>query len=146
MIVSVIKENENAWAELCVALWPDLTVDSVLRMNHEGMFRNEFLYYECGEPVAVLSLSLRFDYVEGTGSCPVGYIEGLYVKPKFRRKGIAEKLVNHAKDWSRRCGCTELASDCTLDNEASQAFHNSIGFTESNRIVCYTIRLETGVL
>ena len=141
MIVSVTKENEKTWAELCVALWPDLTVDSVLRMNHEGLFRNEFLYFEDDEPAAFISLSMRFDYVEGTDSCPVGYIEGLYVKPEFRRRGIAEKLVSHAKEWSKRCSCTELASDCTLDNEVSQAFHNSIGFTESNRIVCYTMQL-----
>jgi len=141
MIVSVTKENENVWAELCVALWPDLTVDSVLRMNHEGLFKNEFLFFEDDEPVAFISLSLRNDYVEGTNSSPVGYIEGLYVKPGFRRKGIAEQLVNHAKKWSEFCGCTELASDCVLDNVVSQAFHTGIGFTESNRIVCYTMQL-----
>ena len=142
MIVSVTKENEKAWAELCVELWPDLTVDSALRMSHEGTFKNEFLYLEEGEPVAIINLSVRNDYVEGTDSSPVGYIEGLYVKPGFRRKGIAEKLVEHAKEWSEKCGCTELASDCTLDNTASQEFHKSIGFKEVNKIVCYVIPIK----
>jgi len=137
MIVSVTKENENAWAEMCVELWQDLTIDSVLRMSHEGLFKNEFLYFEDGEPAAFLSLSLRSDYVEGTTSCPVAYIEGLYVKPEFRRRGIAEKMIDHAKEWSKEFGCTELASDCTIDNNASQAFHKDVGFTEANRIVCY---------
>jgi len=141
MIVTVTKENENAWAEMCVELWQDLTVDSVLKMSHEGLFKNEFLYFEGNEPAAFLSLSLRSDYVEGTNSSPVGYIEGLYVKPEFRRKGIAEKLVDHAKDWSKQYGCEELASDCTIDNEGSQAFHKDAGFTEANRIVCYTMSL-----
>ena len=141
MIVSVTKENEKAWAEMCVALWPDLTVDSVLRMNHEGLFKNEFLYFEGDEAVAFLSLSLRSDYVEGSDSNPVGYIEGLYVKPEFRRKGIAEKMVDHAKEWSRMFGCSELASDVELDNKASQAFHSSIGFEEANRIVCYITQI-----
>jgi len=141
MIVTVTKENENVWAEMCVELWPDLTVDAVLRMCYEGLFKNEFLYYENDEPVAFISLSLRSDYVEGTDSSPVGYIEGLFVKAEFRRKGIAEKLVEHAKEWSAKYGCTELASDCTLDNTASQAFHSGIGFTEANRIVCYTIKI-----
>jgi len=141
MIISVTKENENAWAELCVALWPDLTVDSVLRMNHEGMFKDEFLFFEDDEPVGFISLSLRNDYVEGTDSSPVGYIEGVYVKPGFRRRGIAEKLVEHAKEWSEKCGCTELASDCRLDNTTSQAFHTGVGFAETNRIVCYTMQL-----
>ena len=141
MIVPVTKENENSWAEMSVMLWPDVTVDSVLRMFHEGMFKNEFLYIKDDKPVAFLSLSLRSDYVEGTDSCPVGYIEGLYVKSEFRRKGIAEELIEHAKNWSKDYGCTELASDCTLDNEGSQRFHSNVGFTESNRIVCYTMKI-----
>jgi len=141
MIVPLKKENENAWAELCVELWPELTVDEVLRMSHEGLFKNEFLYFEGDDLAAFLSLSLRSDYVEGTSSRLTGYIEGLYVKPEFRRKGIAEKLVNHARTWSWSFGCTELASDCTVDNESSQAFHKYIGFAETTRKVCYIIRL-----
>ena len=141
MIVSVSRENEDAWAELCTALWPELTVDSVMRMSHEGLFKNEFLYFEGEEPAAFLSLSLRSDYVEGTKSRLTGYIEGLFVKPEFRRKGIAEKLVKHAKKWSEGFGCTELASDCTIDNEASQKFHKYMGFSETNRIVCYIVTI-----
>jgi len=141
MIVSVTKENENTWAEMCVELWQDLTVDAVLRMSHEGLFKNEFLYFDENEPAAFLSLSLRSDYVEGTTSCPVAYIEGLYVKPEYRRKGIAEKLVEHAKEWAREYGCAELASDCTIDNDGSQAFHKDVGFSEANRIVCYNMKL-----
>ena len=141
MIVSVSKENKKAWAELCVELWPELTIDSVLRMSHEGLFKNEFLFLENNEPAAFLSLSLRSDYVEGTKSRLTGYIEGLYVKPEFRRKGIAEKMVKHAREWSKEFGCTELASDCTIDNEASQAFHKYMGFTETNRIVCYIVTI-----
>ena len=141
MIVPVTKENENAWAELCTALWPDLTLDSILRMSHEGLFKNEFLYFDNNEPAAFLSLSLRSDYVEGTNSRLTGYVEGLYVKPEFRRKGIAEKMIKHAKKWSEEFGCTELASDCTIDNEASQAFHKYMGFKETNRLVCYIVSL-----
>ena len=141
MIVPVTKENENAWAEICVELWSELTVDSVLRMSHEGLFKNEFLYLDDGKPAAFLSLSLRSDYVEGTNSRLTGYVEGLYVRPEFRRKGIAGKMIKHAKRWSEEFGCTELASDCTIDNEASQAFHKEMGFKETNRIVCYIATL-----
>ena len=141
MIVPLTNENENVWAEMCVALWPDLTIDEVLRMNHDGLFKYEFLYFEGTEPVAFLSLSLRSDYVEGSSSSPVGYIEGIYVKPEFRRKGIAEKLIDHAKEWSKKFDCSELASDCVLDNEANQAFHTGVGFTEANKIVCYIMQL-----
>jgi len=141
MIVPMTNENKNAWAKMCVALWPELSVEEVLKMNHEGLFKNEFLYIENDEAVAFLSLSLRNDYVEGTDSSPVGYIEGIYVAPDFRRKGIAEKLINHAKEWSMKFGCTELASDCDIDNTSSQAFHTGVGFTEAGRQVCFTMKL-----
>ena len=141
MIVPLTKENETAWAKMCVALWPDLTVEEVLKMNHEGLFKNEFLYIENGESVAFLSLSLRSDYVEGTDSSPVGYIEGIYVAPDFRRKGIAEELIEHAKEWSRKFGCTELGSDCDVDNTLSRSFHTGVGFTEAGIQVCYTMKL-----
>ena len=141
MIVCVTGENENAWAEMCVALWPDLTVDEVLRMNHDGLFKNEFLYFEGEEAVAFLSLSLRSDYVEGSDSSPVGYIEGIYVKPEYRRKGVAGELTDHAKEWSRKFDCSELASDCLLDNELSQSFHTGVGFTKTNEIVCYIMQI-----
>ena len=141
MIVALTEEHENAWAELCVELWPELTVDSVLKLSHEGLFKNEFLYYEGDDLAAFLSLSVRSDYVEGTNSRLVGYIEGLYVKPEFRRKGIAEKLVDYAKNWSKEFGCNELASDCTVDEEGSQIFHEHMGFTETIRKVCYIMHL-----
>jgi aminoglycoside 6'-N-acetyltransferase I len=141
MIVTLTKENERAWAELCIELWPELTIDEVLRLSHEGLFKNEFMYIEDNKHAAFLSLSLRSDYVEGTNSRLTGYIDGLYVRPEFRRRGIAEKMVAHAKKWSEEFGCTELASDCTIDNEASQAFHKHLGFTETGRKVCYIVSL-----
>ena len=69
-------------------------------------------------------------------------MEGIYVKPGHRKNGIAKELVQYAKDWSKNHGCTELASDCELANEASRMFHTQIGFSEANRIICFTMSLE----
>lgn len=144
MIVSVSKDRENAWAELCVALWPENnTIDSFLQERAANILENEFLYLIDDNPVAFMSLSLRHDYVEGTSSSPVGYLEGIYVKPEFRNKGIARELIEYAKKWSVQNGCAEFASDCSLDNEISRVFHNKIGFTEANKIVCFTMQLRT---
>jgi aminoglycoside 6'-N-acetyltransferase I len=142
MIVPVTKSNEQEWAELCVALWPDTTIDGMLDERTNGRLPNEFLYYAEGRAAAFISLSLRHDYVEGTDSCPVGYIEGIYVMPDFRWNGIAKELVAFAKDWAVEHGCHELASDCELDNEASWLFHTKIGFKEANRVICFTMFLS----
>jgi aminoglycoside 6'-N-acetyltransferase I len=143
MIVPVTKSNEQEWAALCADLWPDESIDDgFIQKRANGELPYEFLYYVEDEAVAFLSLSLRHDYVEGTDSSPVGYLEGIYVKPNFRKNGIARELVEFAKDWAKQQGCTELASDCVLDNETSRLFHNHVGFKEANRIVCFAMDLE----
>ena len=40
--------------------------------------------------------------------------------------------------WAKEKGCSEFASDCDLDNDVSLAFHINMGFTEVNRIICFT--------
>ena len=84
---------------------------------------------------------LRRDYVEGTESSPVGYLEGIYVKEGFRRSGLAKALLTACEDWAREQGCGEFASDCELANTQSLQFHMKVGFEEANRIICFTKKL-----
>jgi aminoglycoside 6'-N-acetyltransferase I len=82
-------------------------------------------------------MSLRFDYVEGANSSPVGYIEGIYVDEVHRYKGISRRLVEAGVEWSKSRGCREIASDTQIDNHASQEFHKRIGFKEAGRLVAF---------
>ena len=141
MIKPVTFENKNKWAKQVVALWPELTESQALQELANGKHPHEFMYYFEGYPVAFISLSLRHDHVEGASSSPVGYLEGIYVEPGFRKKGIAGELVQFAKQWSKSQGCSELASDCELDNEVSRLFHEKVGFLEANRVICFTMDL-----
>jgi aminoglycoside 6'-N-acetyltransferase I len=142
MIVPVTKANEEAWAELSLALWPEVAKEELLKERALGNLVNEFLYLYNDEAVAFISLSLRFDYVEGTNTSPVAYLEGIYVKPEYRKKGIARALMEFAKEWALVKGCKELASDCELENKTSEAFHKKIGFKEANRLICFTMELK----
>lgn len=91
-----------------------------------------------GERAAAFAqCQLRRDYVEGTHTTPVGYLEGIFVREKERGKGIARMLLHNCEDWARKKGCTEFASDCELSNTCSQIFHARTGFSEANRIVCF---------
>lgn len=141
MIIPLTDDNLLAWAKLCIALWPDNKLDEILSMRAQGHLENEFLFIQDEIVVAFISLSLRHDYVEGTESSPVGYIEGLYVLEEFRGQGIARALIRHAKDWTRNKGARELASDVELDNLTSQRFHETVGFQEAGRIVCFTMKV-----
>lgn len=85
--------------------------------------------------------SLRNDYVEGTNGGSIGYLEGIYVLPEYRLRGIAKSLVAQCEDWARKNGCKEFASDCELKNTDSYRFHLNIGFQEVNRMICFTKKL-----
>lgn len=141
MIVCVSKENRPAWAELCASLWPHRSIEYFLRSENVNHFKDAFLYYIHDEAVAFMNLSLRNDYVEGTNSSPVGYLEGIYVKPEHRNQGIAREMVEYAKKWAIEKGCSEFASDCLIENEESRKFHSNIGFSETNTIVHFAMKL-----
>ena len=79
----------------------------------------------------------RRDYVEGTQTSPVGYLEGIYVREQYRGRGQARALLRACEDWAAERGCGEFASDCQLENTDSIAFHLGAGFAEANRIVCF---------
>ena len=128
-------------AELAAELWPEHTVEEFeqemasLLADHECAV---FLAVADERPVALAQCQLRYDYVEGTESSPVGYLEGIFVSEAFRRQGIAGRLLHSCEEWARTVGCREFASDCELANEESRQFHLRMGFAEANRIICFT--------
>ena len=91
--------------------------------------------------VGFAQCGLRFDYVEGTDSSPVGYLEGIFVLEEYKKRGYAKELLGECQNWAKDQGCLEFASDCELDNEESLKFHLKMGFAEANRIICFTKRL-----
>jgi aminoglycoside 6'-N-acetyltransferase I len=67
----------------------------------------------------------------------VGFIEGWYVDPDWRGRGIGRKLLSAAEEWARSQGCVEMASDTWIDNELSQRVHEAAGYTVVDRCVHY---------
>ena len=70
-------------------------------------------------------------------SRPVGYIEGWYVAPPYRRKGVGARLVRAAEQWARGLGCREMASDTWIDRLESQYAHEGLGYEVVDRCVHY---------
>ena len=101
-----------------------------------------FLAEDGEAAVGFAQCQLRHDYVEGTKTSPVGYLEGIYVVPSCRHRGFARALLRACENWAEEMGCTEFASDCELTNSDSYAFHKSMGFAEANRIICFTKTLS----
>ena len=144
MIKAATPADAGAITKMAVKLWPEHTTEE-LKKEFEGIIGGRksavFLLVLEEQPVGFAQCQLRNDYVEGTGSSPVGYLEGIFIEQDFRRKGYARELLAACEDWSRKQGCTEFASDCELGNRDSLAFHLSMGFSEANRIICFVKKM-----
>ena len=113
---------------------------SFIMENEDSCF---FLWYEGETAVGFAQCQLRRDYVEGTDSSPVGYLEGIFVTEEHRHRGYAREMLRACEEWVRKRGCKEFASDCELDNRESECFHRAMGFQESNRVICFTKKLTS---
>ncbi len=134
----------NSLVELAVLLWPEHQAEALEQEFSLLMTENKAAFFlaRAGElAVGFAQCALRHDYVEGTGSSPVGYLEGIYVREERRRKGVAAGLLSACEAWARQQGCREFASDCEIDNTQSLRFHLAAGFDEANRIICFTKKL-----
>ncbi|MER1993155.1 MAG: aminoglycoside 6'-N-acetyltransferase [Eubacteriales bacterium] len=137
-------EDAGQVAALACELWPDHTPEEMTEEYARLLSADDaavFLYGKDGEAAGFAQCQLRHDYVEGTQTSPVGYLEGVWVKETERMQGIARGLVAACEQWAKDQGCTEFASDCELVNTVSQAFHRAIGFEEANRLVAYVRKI-----
>ena len=131
-------------ARLAIQMWRDNTLEGLWDEMAEIISSQEsavFLLYDGEEAVGFAQCQLRHDYVEGTDSSPVGYLEGIFVEEAYRNKGCAKELLKQCEAWAKDMGCTEFASDCELENSGSLAFHLKMGFEEANRVICFSKRL-----
>ena len=144
MIRKAETRDAKTVAELALCLWPEHSTEE-LEAGFGELLKDTsctiFLAEQDGEAIGFAQCQLRHDYVEGTDSSPVGYLEGVYVAEPYRNQRIASALLKACEDWAREMGCTEFASDCELTNTDSLRFHLAAGFTEANRIICFTKKL-----
>lgn len=143
MILRISMDTVPALTVLASQLWPNAEkkeleeeISQAVSQDTTGMY---FMYLEDKEAVGFAHCRLRRDYVEGSTTSPVAYLEEMYIDPKWRGAGRATELLKACEEWAREQGCTEFASDCYMDGdfESKKAFHEACGFTEVNRIVCY---------
>jgi aminoglycoside 6'-N-acetyltransferase I len=138
--------DQPGWLQFRLALWPDADADDhrgymAISLAQPERFLQLMMYDEQRHPVGFIEGSIRGDYVNGTETSPVGFVEGVYVAPAWRRKGVARQLYAAIGDWAKARGCRELASDALLDNEASQRAHRALGFEETERVVYFRKKL-----
>jgi aminoglycoside 6'-N-acetyltransferase I len=85
--------------------------------------------------VGFIEVGLRSHADGCDGRRPVGFVEGWYVTPAERGRGVGGALMRAAEGWARAQGCREMASDTWHDNEPSQRAHLALGFEVVDRCV-----------
>ncbi|MBW8892535.1 MAG: GNAT family N-acetyltransferase, partial [Burkholderiales bacterium] len=133
MIERCTTPNQPGWLAFREALWPQCP-----RAEHEAEMASTiaaatdliaFLAYgSAGNPIGLVEAALRTDYVNGTNSSPVAFLEGIYVVPESRGRGVARSLVAAVEQWALSAGCREFASDAPQGNTESHAMHRALGF------------------
>lgn len=130
------------WLELRVALWPGTSrieheAEIGEALGREGDGLNILARSADGTALGFAEASLRRDYVNGTDTSPVAFLEGIFVIPEARGHGVARALVAATEIWARDSGCAEFASDALIDNTDSHAMHEALGFEETERVVFF---------
>jgi aminoglycoside 6'-N-acetyltransferase I len=146
-------ERAHDWAALRAALWPDCSSAEHAAYLRQVLARGDtavgFLAVETvdggdapGIALGFAEATLRSDYVNGCQTSPVGFLEGWFVSPAARGRGIGRALVAATEDWARQRGCSEMASDARLDNADAHRAHGACGFDETERVVFFHKRLR----
>ena len=138
----VESRDAAAWAVMRARLWPE---------GDSADLARETLAFVAGTPQTILAaafvaedeLAPPLGFVEvavrafsdGRDSMPVPHIEGWYVEPFARGRGVGRGLMGAAEVWARTRGFKEIASDTEIHNDASLRAHESCGFEEVDRLI-----------
>lgn len=142
LVRSATKSDASAWLRMRCDLWQDGS-EVEHRAEIERYFAGEarepmeaLLALDRGTPVGLVELSIRA-CAEGCRTDRVAYLEGWYVVPHARRRGIGRALVEAAETWGREQSCAEFASDASPDNAPSINAHRALGFDDVGVVQCF---------
>lgn len=136
--------DRNDLAAMRVLLWPESSfeeqsneLDTVLSTGMSGTLPAIILVAQetNGALTGFLEVGLR-SHADGCDTArPVGFVEGWFVRPEARDRGVGRELMRAAEDWCRKKGCLEIASDALIENHGSQLAHSALGFEVVDRCV-----------
>ena len=142
IVRSATPADAAAWERMRHLLWPHESDGHAREVaayfRHESILPLAVLLAvdDRDRPIGFVELSIR-PYAEGCSTRDVGFLEGWYVEPEWRRQGIGALLVKASEHWARAQGCREFASDTQLENVGSQEAHRALGFEEVERLVAF---------
>ncbi len=92
-----------------------------------------FIAYHEEEPIGFTQLYKTFSSVSLR---PFYILNDLYVNPEFRKKGVGEALLEHAKAFCKEQGFKGLALETAIDNPA-QKLYERLGWKKDETYLHY---------
>ncbi len=141
MFIRPVQDSDKAeWLRMRCALWPDSSPEEEageVERFLAGYPQPTLMAAFVGErPEGGLCGLVEVSIHESAPGCEtgrIGYLEGWYVDPDWRRSGLGRALAERAEEWARAAGCREMASDTNPSYPHSPAAHEALGYEEVAR-------------
>ena len=90
-----------------------------------------FLAYDGDTPVGCVTISIVDDYRRYCFDTPAAHVNAVFVRPAYRRRGIARELMQLAINWARERGCTRVRLRSSDDG---RFLYDHLGFREGREM------------
>jgi aminoglycoside 6'-N-acetyltransferase I len=147
-IIPVDAACAEEWLRMRCALWPDEDraecqndVEDFLAGKARHLLAVFVARDDIDGYVGFAEMNIR-PYAEECHTDRIAFLEGWYVIPSARRKGVGRALLHAAEQWAREQRCTEFASDGYAGNQLGTAAHIGLGFKEVGLIRCFRKELK----
>jgi aminoglycoside 6'-N-acetyltransferase I len=114
LIREIVVKDAAEWEAMRRDLWPDGDDHDVeIAAFFAGTLAEPetvLVAEDDGLLIGFAELSLRRD-VAGLEGKLTGYVEGLFVRPAFRWRAVARRLLTASREWAGGRGCEVFASD-----------------------------------
>lgn len=109
----------------------DSEINSCQTFLKERMENNDIIIYAAfidGEMAGITNIYPSFSSVS---MVPFWILNDLYVDEKYRGRGVAEALLNHAKHEAKKAGALQLQLETAPDNKAAQSVYERCGWVQN---------------
>jgi aminoglycoside 6'-N-acetyltransferase I len=140
--IRLLQTHDHAeWLRLREALWPDQSeAQNAAEMADILAHFEQLPVFVAARPdsglCGLMEVAIRTQ-APGCTTTKIGFLEGWYVDPAWRRQGIGAQLVQAAEAWARAQGCTEMASDTDGGYPLSPTAHARLGYQEVRREIFF---------
>jgi GNAT superfamily N-acetyltransferase len=90
-----------------------------------------FLAFDRNTAIGMAIVSFLEHYRTEAFGTRYAYVNGVFVYPQYRRRGVARQLMNKAIEWARDHGCSYVR---LRSSEQGRPLYESMGFTPTSEM------------